>query len=270
MISIIAFYMDPQHNTHGGKSGSPLDAFQPTQLFIGGIVVGFLVLCTIGFFILLGIVLKGGVSLSRGAADTAGGSLPTSLPSLDGDTQPPAGGPIRPVDEKRDHIRGAKKAKVTIVEYSDFECPFCGNFSPTVKQVLDEYPNDVRLVYRHFPLRSIHPEAAIAAGAAECASEQGKFWEFHDALFDNQARLGDGLYKEIAQNLKLNMSKFNDCLSSDKYASLVQEDESDGIAAGINGTPHSVVIGPDGSETPLRGALPYSQVKAVVDAALNS
>lgn len=89
---------------------------------------------------------------------------------------------LTPVD-KNDHIMGAKKPKVTLIEYSDFECPFCQRFHPTIKQIAAKYPNDVAVVYRHFPLESIHPNARGYAVASECAGQQGKFWEFADTLF---------------------------------------------------------------------------------------
>lgn len=240
----------------------------PSYVFIGGIVAGFLVLCTIGFFVLLGFALKGGVSF--GGTKTTLQATGAVAPSPVQPPAPVATGPIRAVDDKRDHILGPKNAKVTFVEYSDFQCPFCGDYAPTVKQVLANYSKDVRLVYRHLPLRSLHPQAASAAEASECANEQGKFWEFHDALFANQARLGPDLYTELAQTLKLNVRNFSDCVSAQKYASRVQEDENDALGAGINGTPQTVLIGPDGKATNLRGVLDFTQLKSVIDQLLKA
>ena len=131
-----------------------------------------------------------------------------------------------------------------------------------------DYPDDVRIVYRHFPL-SFHPEATPSAIAAECAAEQGAFWEYHDELFANQANLGATLYTQLAKQLALNTSDFSECLSSGRTASLVSEDQASGLAAGVGGTPHSIIIGPDGSMTPISGALPYAQVQPVIASMLN-
>jgi len=165
---------------------------------------------------------------------------------------------------KEDHIRGNEDATITLVEYSDFECPFCQRFTPTVDAVLQNYPDDVRVVYRHFPLRSIHPQAAPAANASECAAEQGKFWEFHDELFVNQATLSASTYSRIAGELGLNVASFDACVSSNKYASAVQEDETSAQAAGGQGTPYSILLGPDGQTVPISGAQPFSVVDAAI------
>lgn len=241
---------------------SPLDAMSPTQTFFGGIFIGFLVLCAIGFFILLSLYLgndKAGNANEAAALPTAP-SLVAPAPTADAIS-------LAPVTDD-DHILGNVDAPITIVEYSDFECPFCSRFLPTINQILADYPNDVRVVYRHFPL-SFHPEAGPSAEAAECAAEQGAFWEYHDELFANQENLGDTLYSQLAQQLGLNTSAFADCLKSGRTATLVSEDQASGLAAGVGGTPHSIVVGPDGSMTPISGALPYAQVKPVIDSMLN-
>ena len=126
------------------------------------------------------------------------------------------------------------------------------------------YNGKVRLIYRHFPL-SFHPNAQPAALAAECASEQGKFWEFHDALFANQDKESDSYYTELAQTNKLDMKKFADCVSTKKYLSKIQAEASAGGAAGINGTPGTFLIGKDGSATPITGAVPVETLTAAID-----
>jgi len=247
---------------------SPLPALSPVQMFIFGIVAGVLALCTIGFFILLGIVLKGGgLTVAAGSgAQIAANNQPPAVPNQPDPSAAAANLP--PVDEKQDHIRGGKRAKVTLVEYSDFECPFCSRFYPTVKQVEQEYGDEVRLVYRHFPL-SFHPQAQPAAEASECASEQGKFWEFHDGIFENQERIGDALFKELAQKIGLNVNKFNDCASSGKFKQKVIDQQNGGAAAGVGGTPHTFVVGASGQIVPVSGALPFEQIKATIDSVLN-
>lgn len=180
--------------------------------------------------------------------------------------QAPTAGPVQEFKiTKDDHIRGDFKAPVTLVEYSDFECPFCGRAYPTFQKLLADYSGKVRLVYKHFPLRSIHPNAQKAAEASECAAEQGKFWEYHDKLFDNQAG-GYSLdnFKQWAKDLNLNANKFNDCLDSSKYASKVKADEVDGQTRGVQGTPATFVNG-----QLVAGAVPYAEFQSVVDQALN-
>lgn len=169
---------------------------------------------------------------------------------------------------KKDHIRGNYQAPVTIVEFSDFQCPFCRQFHPTMKQLLAEYPDKVRWVYKHFPLDQIHPNARPAAEASECVFEQkgdDGFWQFSDNLLENQERLGESLYKELAKKLGLDMKQFNNCLSSRKYKDKVEADYQEGIKVGVQGTPGSFVNG-----EPLAGAVPYETLKAAVEKALTN
>lgn len=174
-------------------------------------------------------------------------------PNVTKPTQPTGPAPVKDIIvTEKDHVKGNVNAPVTIVEYSDFQCPFCQRFHPTVQRALDEYQGQVRWVYRHFPLGG-HPEARPAAEASECAAEQGKFWEFTDALFENQDRLGSSLYTELAQNLGLNVTQFGDCVSSRKYEDRVESDYQRGVELGVRGTPGSFV---NGEEVP--GAVPYS------------
>lgn len=180
-------------------------------------------------------------------------------------------GDIRPVGAD-DHIRGSQNAKVTIVEYSDIECPFCKRFHPTMQQLMSEYPNDVRWVYRHFPLEQLHPNARVAAYASECAAEQGKFWEALDYMFEN-TETGAELAKEnlptLAQAAGVpNIAAFQTCLDSEKYKQRIEDDLADAAVAGGQGTPHSIIIGPDGTKQPFSGAQPYESLKAAVDALL--
>lgn len=191
--------------------------------------------------------------------------------------QPPAPaiGEIRPVTDK-DHILGPANAKVTLVEYSDLECPFCKKFHPTMQQLLKEYPNDVRWVYRHFPLDAIHSKARKEAEATECAGELGgndKFWAYMDKLFEvtpSNNGLDPAELPKIAEAVGLNRAQFEACLTSGKYAAHIQEDLDDAQAAGGQGTPYTVVIAASGQKFPLSGAQPYSAVKQLVEQALKS
>lgn len=175
-----------------------------------------------------------------------------------------AAGPVDITVTTADHMRGGKDAKVTIVEYSDFECPFCGAAHPTIQQVMDTYGDQVRLVYRHFPL-SFHAQAQKAAEASECAADQGKFWEFHDKMFENQDALTGGVaqLKKWATELRLNASKFNSCLDSGEKADLVAEQASGGADIGVTGTPGFFING-----ISVVGAQPFSTFKQVIDAEL--
>lgn len=202
------------------------------------------------------------------AAPSAGTPVPSpAAPAAPGETAPPVG-EFKAVSSE-DHIRGPENAKVTIVEYSDIECPFCKRFHPSVKQALTEYPSDVRWVYRHFPLESLHPNARIAAIGSECASEQGKFWEFLDYAFENTAT-GADLAKANLPNLARsagvpNVATFTTCLDSGKYDSKVDAQAADAQVAGGQGTPYSILIGPDGQKVPFSGAQPYTSLKAEID-----
>jgi protein-disulfide isomerase len=225
------------------------------QAFGLGIVSGVLVLCTLGFFVLLGVVLN--------SDDGKTAVAPTpSQPS--GVVDPGAGEPtdisINKVDGK-DHIRGNEKAKVTIVEYSDMDCPFCSRFHETMNEVVQKYGDDVRWVYRHFPLDSLHPNARNKAIASECAGDQGKFWEFMDDNFQG----GSANVTDIAKNAGVkDISKFEKCVSDKKFAKDVQEDEQDAQAAGGRGTPYSILLGPNGETIPISGAQPFASVEAAL------
>jgi protein-disulfide isomerase len=161
-----------------------------------------------------------------------------------------------------DHVRGDKNAKVTLVEYSDFQCPYCGAVTPTLEKILSDYKGKVKLIFRHYPL-SFHENAQKAAEASECASEQGKFWEMHDKMFTNQSALTVDNLKQYAKDLKLNTTKFNSCLDSGKYAQKVKDEETQGTQYGVEGTPATFVNG-----TLVSGAVPYDSFKQVIDAAL--
>jgi protein-disulfide isomerase len=170
-----------------------------------------------------------------------------------------------------DHLRGAKKYQAAIVEYSDFQCSYCQKFHSTMKQVMANYGTRVAWVYRHYPL-SFHTNAQAAAEAAECASEQGKFWEYSDKIFEKAQGDGTGLAKTdlegYAKNLGLDVAKFNACVSGNKYASRVSADLSSGGAAGVDGTPTSIIIDKNGAQRLVSGALPYEQIKSLIENAL--
>ena len=165
-----------------------------------------------------------------------------------------------------DAVKGDKNAPVTIVEFSDYECPFCGRFySDTLSQIDNEYikTGKVKLVYRDFPL-SFHAQAQKAAEAAECAGEQNKYYEMHNKLFESGVAGGVASFKQYAKDIGLNSGKFDDCLDTGKMASEIQKDFNDGQNAGIQGTPGFIVNG-----QMISGAQPFSAFKQVIDAELS-
>jgi protein-disulfide isomerase len=144
-------------------------------------------------------------------------------------------------DPKR--VKGNPKARVMIVEFSDFQCPYCGQVEATLKNVLAKHEGTVALAFRDMPISQIHPFAEGAAGAARCAEEQGKFWEYHDLLFADQGALDrSGLIAKAAK-LQLDSKQFETCVSSEKYKSQVQQDNQEGLRSGVSGTPGFFING---------------------------
>lgn len=194
-------------------------------------------------------------------------------PAAAGQPNPTVAGTVtfREVNEE-DHVLGSEDAKVTLLEYSDIECPFCKRFHPTVQQIIEEYPNDVRWVYRHFPLESIHPNARIAANAVECADDQGKFWELLDYLFENTSTGAELAESQLPAHAAAagvpNIATFTRCLTERTHDSVVSADLTDAGTAGGRGTPYTILIGPDGEKVPISGAQSFESVKAQIDTLL--
>jgi protein-disulfide isomerase len=158
-----------------------------------------------------------------------------------------------------DPASGPETAAVTIVEFSDYQCPFCGRVTPTMAQVMKTYGGKVRRVFKDFPLPN-HPEAPKASEAARCAGDQGKYWEMHERLFADQSRLQVPELKATAAKLGLNKAAFDQCLDSGKFSAHVQADMEQGQKLGVNSTPTLYING-----RPLIGAQPFEQVKQVID-----
>ncbi|MCA9361520.1 thioredoxin domain-containing protein [Candidatus Kaiserbacteria bacterium] len=177
---------------------------------------------------------------------------------------------------KDDHIKGNLDAAVTIVEYSDFECPFCKRFHDTMNEVIKEVDDgQVAWVFRHFPLDQLHPvKARAVAVASECAGEQGgneSFWKFSDrymelTLSNNKTPI-ETVIPQIVQEIGLNESVFQTCFESGKYDQHIEDDTENAIATGGRGTPWSVVIAPNGKTFPLNGAQPLEAVKQLINLA---
>ena len=215
---------------------------------------------TVALIVILAVVAFRGNS---GNGTTGGTAFPTG--AAVGDNPTPSAIDIEALLDD-DAVRGDKDAPVTIVEWSDFECPFCARFfEQALPSIEEEYikTGKVKLVYRDFPL-SFHTNAQKAAEAAECAGEQGKYWEMHDLLFAQGVQGGVAGFKQYAKTLGLNTAKFDTCLDSGAMAGEVQQDMADGAAVGIQGTPGFIVNG-----KLVSGAQPFAVFKQVIDAELN-
>jgi protein-disulfide isomerase len=173
--------------------------------------------------------------------------------------------PPRQVIAKADRpTKGPENAPIEMIEFSDFQCPYCETAFPTVNQVLKTYGDRIHFTYRHYPL-AIHPRARPAAEASQCAAEQGKFWQFHDKLFGDQSKLGDEDFKQYAVQLGMDTAQFNACVDSHKYGAEIENDIHAGDEAGVSGTPAFYING-----RMLSGAQPFEAFKSIIDEELNA
>ncbi len=246
-----------------------LSALRPKTAFMLGLGSVLVLAFIVGFFVMLAIVLKG-----KDTPATAGATLPTTTivqPPSAAAGQPLGNQPSGPVNVSADDdaFLGKENAPVTIIEFSDFQCPFCRRFwKETLPQIKQAYidTGKVKFVYRDFPL-PFHAGATPAAEGAECAREQDKFWQLHDAIFQEQDNQGQGTIQFTADDVKkwaakigLNTSKFNQCLDSGNYKQEVEKDIADGSAAGVNGTPATFING-----LLVSGAQPFAAFKVIID-----
>ncbi len=262
----------PQENTVYGLSGTP------KTMFLLGLSVGVGSMAVLGLVAGVVFLINGPTNVfakgtNNANANAAAGQVanagaqptaPTDPTAADPNAQQPPAGPV-PAVTADDHVRGKATAKVTLIEYSDFQCPYCAKHEDTLKQILAKYPNDVRLVYRHFPLSSLHPFAEKAAEASECANAQGKFWEMHDKLFtiaSSASGLSIDAMKQAAKDIGIDTNKFNTCLDKGDMASKVAKSYQDGMTAGVSGTPAVFVNGKI-----AEGAIPMAQFEPLVTAA---
>jgi protein-disulfide isomerase len=220
-------------------------------IIASGLIIGFAVVSDNG-------------NTSAGVANVAG--APQEGP--DGSANPMN---IRPVDEN-DHIRGDINAPVKLVEFSDFECPFCTRLHPTLKTLVEESNGQVAWVFRHFPLTQIHSGAKELAEASECVASVGgneKFWEFSDIAFERLSLAGENNIREAVNEIGLNADDVMSCINSNETAGLVNEDLQDATNSAGRGTPYTVIIGPDGNTFALSGAQPIQAFNQIISQILN-
>ena len=157
-------------------------------------------------------------------------------------------------------VLGKNSAPVTLVEFSDFQCPYCQAVAPTLKEVTQKFGDQVKIVYRQYPIPSLHPFALKAAEASLCANEQGKFWELHDAMFQDQKKLAVSDLKQTARRLGVDGKKFDNCLDTGRYTEQVQNDMKEGARVGVNGTPAMFING----RYVEGGTVPFSVLEALI------
>ena len=227
--------------------------------FIAGMAVRSLLLGPMPYYVVAS-APPGAVSPTATSAGV--GTTATPSPVLSprvAEPSPTAG--IMQVSADDDPAIGLPDAPVLIVEFSDYQCSFCARFAlETLPQILETYEGKIRVVFRDFPLSSIHSNAQNAAEAAECADDQGQFWAYHDLLFQNQQALDIDSLKGYAQRLGLDTEAFNQCLDSGQYTSEVQNDLAQGQGYGVTGTPTFFING-----RLLRGAKPFSAFEAMIE-----
>jgi protein-disulfide isomerase len=257
------------------KEAGILDAPPRTTFFLG-LFVGIAATAIISILVIVPLMNND----NNSGSPTGGTAADSGSAAGDSAVTPPApaaGAPtavsIATPSSDSDYYRGEKPedAEVVLVEYSDYECPFCQRLHPTMIQLMDEYDGKISWVLRNFPLTSIHPEAQPAAEAAECVGKlagNDAFWEFGDALFENQATLGTALYTDLAGEAGVSESKFADCLEAGDSKDRIQSDATEGASAGVTGTPATFILpNNDTSQGQLiSGALPAASFQQVIDA----
>lgn len=173
---------------------------------------------------------------------------------------------VEPVSNE-DHVFGNKKAKIKIVEFSDFECPFCSKFHPDMKRIVEDYKGDVAWIYRHYPLE-FHQKAMPAADASECVASKGgndAFWKFADKVFEEFAAGKDPEFSAIAASVGVSKSAFESCAGKGSFDDEIKADMDDAVKSGFRGTPYSVIIVDGEPKGTIDGAQPYSQIKSLIE-----
>jgi len=247
--------MDSETSQNDVQATAPVQTQSNPFIIPGAILIGFALIAAAIFF-----------SGNTSPAPVAGNPTPGA-----NQQEAQGGGEVRPVDAD-DHIRGNPNAPIVIVEYSDYDCPFCKNYHETMSRVMDDYgaSGQVAWVYRHFPIEQLHPNAPVLSLASECVAELGgndAFWSFSDLIFGereanqqtNVTKLGD-----YASRAGVNEIDFNACVESGELKNKVEEDFADAANAGAQGTPYSLVL-VGGQQGVINGAQPYEAVKQILD-----
>lgn len=234
--------------------------------FLLGFFIGVSIISLVSFFILFGLMWKLNGTEEVVADDASNPTVAVDGPAVDDQGFPVPETKIAPEVQASEHIWGNPDAKVTIIEYSDFECPFCGRHYPTMKQIKDTYGDSVRIIFRHFPL-DFHAHAVPAAKALECAGDQNKFWEMYEKLFveaNVNARFGEeNLYLTFAKELGLNEATFSACTAGTTKDGKIKDDMDAGAAAGVTGTPGTFI-----NDKYVSGAYPFEYFQSIIDAEL--
>lgn len=243
------------------KKNSGFFEAPPQTMFVFGIVVG--VAATLLVQSMLGTPASG----NRAAIGNLNNNGAAVADTADSGTAGAAAAAVPGVSDD-DYVLGNPNAAVTIIEYSDYECPFCARFHPTIKNVIADYADDVQFVYRHFPLQSIHPNAERAAVAAECIGEQAGaegFYAFNDIAFEDPSveLTAAGLADAAGQIRGVNVGEFETCLSENRYLSKVRAQQQGGVSAGVTGTPGTFING-----QLVSGAVPESNLRQIIDGIL--
>lgn len=265
--------MDTMSSTPSSESNAKralFDQASPKLTFWFGFFVGAGIMTLLGFVFLVIVMMKG-VDLTQSKSTTKSTTTNTNT----------AAAPVAPttattIDSSKitiddsDYVLGKSDAKVTVVEFGDLECPYCKRFHPELTTALEANPDEVRIVFKHFPL-SFHPEAKPGAVAAECAGKLGgseTFWSFIDAVYDDQSNIGANQFTTIAKDLGLNATDFAACLSSGDFDDKIAADQALGQSIGVGGTPSTfIMVGK--TATKLSGAVPQAEVDAAISAALS-
>lgn len=242
------------------KKSSPLTNNIFVVLAIG-LVLGF----SVGFLYAKVQYLEGGGSKKADAGNDQ------AAEQVLGEQNAPSNVDITAPDPDEDHWKGSKDANIVLVEYSDFECPFCGNFYDTVKQVEAEYGDEVALVYRHFPL-SFHPKADPAAQATECVADVAgpdAFWTMHDKIFEAMPAMAIDQLVDLAVESGADRGAYETCMDEERYAQKVSDHLSEGSSAGVAATPTTVVYNMETGDTEvIEGALPFEAVQQAIEGML--
>lgn len=254
--------MSESHNN--AAKGSMFDNVSPKLTFIMGIVVGVAVISLIGFGLALYASVSGKTLFKAGDTKVAANTQEVDQQ----DAQKPQG-KVDIALKDSDYIRGNANAPVTLITYSDLECPYCKRFHPDLLKVLTDFPDKVKIVFRHFPL-SFHANAEKEAEAAECVGKLGgasKYWDFLDTIYEKTTSNGTGIaladLPKYAAGVGVNESQFKTCLNNGDMSAKIQTDLQEGSQYGVQGTPTTFVNG-----QAVEGAVPYEQLKAVVEQAL--